>query len=123
MTPQGYTKPMRLAAALKFTFLTGVFQIGLGVFRLGAIVHYVSYPVMVACNSAGAYDVTCGLLLDRVDGSWTIGVLTCTIPRHNNTGIIITIISQLKYFLGIKVPSVQYTYQVLEHLFTHLGQT
>lgn len=53
-TPQGYTKPMRLAAALKFTFLTGVFQIGLGVFRLGAIVHYVSYPVMVACNSAGA---------------------------------------------------------------------
>lgn len=47
---------MRLAAALKFTFLTGVFQIGLGIFRLGAIVHYVSYPVMVACNSAGACD-------------------------------------------------------------------
>jgi hypothetical protein len=46
---------MRLDAALKFTFLTGVFQIGLGIFRLGAIVHYVSYPVMVACNSAGAF--------------------------------------------------------------------
>lgn len=50
---------MRLAAALKFSFLTGVFQVGLGVFRLGAIVHYVSYPVMVACNSAGACVCVC----------------------------------------------------------------
>ena len=71
--PEGYSKPMRLLAAMHFTFFVGVVQIGLvrpsvhpptypathplnrlqGIFRLGAIVHYVSYPVMVACNSAG----------------------------------------------------------------------
>ena len=38
-------------------------------------------------------------------------------------GIIITLISQLKFFLGIKVPSVQYTYQTLEYLLTYLGRT
>lgn len=106
---------MRLEAALKFTFLVGVFQIGLGLFRLGAIVHYVSYPVMVACNSAGATPVgrTTGAPL-RPDAH------SCLFHAH--AGIIITFISQIKHFLGIKVPSLQYTHETLEYIFTHLGQ-
>lgn len=88
--PAGYSKDMRIAAAIHFTFLVGVFQVGLGLFRLGAIVHYVSYPVLVACNSAG---------------------------------ILITVISQLKYFLGIKVPPFTYTHQVLRYLIMHLPRT
>jgi len=86
----GYSKEMRLVAAIHFTFLVGIFQVGLGLFRLGAIVHYVSYPVLVSCNSAG---------------------------------ILITVISQLKYFLGIKVPSFTYTHQILEYLIMHLPRT
>jgi hypothetical protein len=39
------------------------------------------------------------------------------------TGIVITLISQLKHFLGIKVPSMQYTHETLEYLFTHLKET
>lgn len=88
--PEGYSKDMRLVAAIQFTFLVGVFQVGLGLFRLGAIVHYVSYPVLVACNSAG---------------------------------ILITVISQLKFFLGIKVPPFTYTHQILEYLIMHLPRT
>lgn len=74
--PQGYSKAMRLDAALKFTFLTGVFQVGLGLFRLGAIVHYVSYPVMVACNSAGGWGDT---WLGRFDagGGWMDWGVAC----------------------------------------------
>lgn len=86
--PEGYSKAMRLAAALKFTFLTGVFQIGLGIFRLGAIVHYVSHPVMVATNSAGRCDC-CSISIDSCE-SRSVGpnrgtnTHTPTIRRHHH---------------------------------------
>src|SRR6056297_944139 len=80
----------RLIAVLHFTFLVGFLQLGLGIFRMGAIVHYVSEPVLTACSSVG---------------------------------IVITVISQLKYMLGINVPSFRYTFQTLRYITFHLSST
>jgi len=47
--PEGY-----LAYAIVLAFLVGIFQLGLGLFRLGVLVDFLSHPVVVGFTNAGA---------------------------------------------------------------------
>jgi MFS superfamily sulfate permease-like transporter len=52
--PSGPTgKALRPLAALQLTFMIGIVQIVLGLCRLGAVAHYLSFPVMHGFNTAG----------------------------------------------------------------------
>lgn len=48
-------KALRPMAALQLTFMIGVVQMVLGLCRLGAVAHYLSFPVMHGFNTAGTW--------------------------------------------------------------------
>jgi len=58
MMPAGYTPEQYMAmyipTAMLLTLLVGVFQFSLGLFRLGAIVNFLSHPVIVGFTNAAA---------------------------------------------------------------------
>ena len=58
MMPSGYTPEQYMAmyipTAMLLAFLVGVFQFTLGAFRLGAIVNFLSHPVIVGFTNAAA---------------------------------------------------------------------
>jgi SulP family sulfate permease len=58
LLPSGYTPEQYMAlyipTAMLLSFLVGVFQFALGVFRLGAIVNFLSHPVIVGFTNAAA---------------------------------------------------------------------
>lgn len=58
MMPSGYTPEQYMAmyipTAMLLTLLVGIFQFALGAFRLGAIVNFLSHPVIVGFTNAAA---------------------------------------------------------------------
>lgn len=52
-TPTGAPLHDRVAVAVKLAFVTGVFQLALGLLKMGEIATYVSHPVMQGFSSGG----------------------------------------------------------------------
>lgn len=42
-----------IITAIRLSFLVGVIQMVFGILKLGAVVHYISFPVMSAINTGG----------------------------------------------------------------------
>lgn len=59
LTPAGAPLADRVAVATKLAFLTGVFQVVLGLFKMGEIASYVSHPVMQVRAAGGRWRVAC----------------------------------------------------------------
>ena len=105
---------------LTLTFLVGLFQIGLGLARLGSLVNFVSHSVILGFTAGAAIRIATsqmqhltGIKLQK--GHYFVHIWTELIPRLSETNLYVLAVALITLLIAQQILRGQQCYALLSH--------